>query len=265
MKVNVVFIIITYHPDMEMLGKLLRALPAIDTVVVDNGSTLVSDDVGKATLIPQSKNIGYGAAANIGIRHAIAHGAEWFVILNQDTAMTKPAAEDCVKQLSKMEPCIAGPFGGTLDAKRWTTVLASTPGVEHEHVDYISGSCIAIHTKVVGKIGYFYEPYFLYYEEVDYCVRAKQAGFAMQVLDIKGIRHVETLKLGKGSPAHQYYLARNHMLFVERLAPKNVKVHEWARLFKTLSEHKKRKEGGALMGFRDYVLRRFGPRRGGKQ
>ncbi len=253
MKPTIVFIIIAYHPKPEEFARLLRILPSEETVVVDNGQTLVSDDVGRATLLPQSRNLGYGAAANIGIRHAIAHGAEWFVVLNQDVTINRAAVEEFTKQLPKLDPCVAGPFGGGIDPKRWTTILPS------ERTDYLSGSCIAIHSKVIKKVGYFYEPYFLYYEEADYCVRAKRMGFPLKKLTIEGVTHEESVSLGRGSAAHQYYLARNHFLFVERQAPGDVKLHEALRFPKTFMEHMRRHERGAAIGIRDYFLRRFGP------
>lgn len=252
MKHNIAFIIVAYHPEMDEFGQLLRVLPASETIVVDNGQTLASGDVGKAMLLSQTKNVGYGAAGNIGIRHAIAQGNEWFVILNQDVTLSRSAVAELTKKICRVDPCVAGPFTGGLDPKRWTTELPS------ERVDYISGSCIAIHKKVIEKVGYFYEPYFLYYEEVDYCIRASRGGFKIQQVVVSGITHDETRALGKGSIAHQYYLSRNHLLFVERLAPRAVKLHEFFRFGKTISEHIMKKERGAIYGIRDYVFRRFG-------
>ena len=256
-KAAVAFIVIAYHPNEEEFSHLLRILPSEETIVVDNGQTVVSKDIGKATLLSQSTNTGYATAANIGIRHQIAYGFEWFVILNQDVEITRTAVEDLTKQLTALEPCIAGPFVGGLDTKRWTSKLPS------KRVDYISGSCLAIHKNVVEKIGYLYEPYFLYYEEADYCVRAKRAGFALHHLRVEGVAHEESVSLGKGSRAHQYYLARNHLLFVLRLAPLSVKLYEIARFPKTISEHIMHREWGALQGIWDFTVRTFGRSKGG--
>lgn len=251
------YIIISYHSDKKKLHKQLSKLSMREAIIVDNGQTLTQADVGEATLLSQSQNLGYGAAANIGMRHALAYGAEWVVILNQDTVFTRAAVEDLQKQLGKLEPCIAGPAAGGLDFKRWTTVLPS------KKAQYITGSCIAVHQKVIKKIGYFYEPYFLYYEEADYCIRAKRAGFMLRALPIEGITHEESVSLGRGSAAHQYYLARNHLLFVSRMAPIRVRTYERFRFPLTISEHIIRCEWGALSGIGDFVLRRFGPRKGG--
>lgn len=257
MRNTVAFIIIAYHPKMEELKPLLRLLKDYPTIIVDNGGTLILDDVGNATLLSQTKNVGYGAAVNIGIHHASGLGATWFVVLNQDIHLTKASRLALLSQLRKFPPCIAGPFGAGLDTSRWTTILPS------ERTDYLTGSCLAIHQKVVGKIGYFYEPYFLYYEDSDYCVRATRAGFPLIRVDLPDVSHEETKSLGSGSKLHQYYLARNHFLFVKRLAPTPVKLYEFFRIAKTITEHVQRRERGALVGIRDFLLRRFGAIEGG--
>ncbi len=268
----VAFIIIAYHPEPQGFARLLKRLPPKDVIIIDNGQTLAAKDAGRATVLSQTKNVGYATAANVGLRHAIAHGYEWYVILNQDVLMTRTGGEDLIHAIVSQEPCIAGPFLGRLDPKRWTTILTSTPGVDERSlkkvskmpvstpgVEYVSGSCMAIHRNVVEKIGYMYEPYFLYYEEADYCVRAARAGFPIRRIDVPGLSHEESVSLGRGSVAHQYYLARNHLLFVSRLAPFAVQSYECIRFPKTLSEHMIRKEWGALLGIRDLLFRRFGP------
>lgn len=249
---KVVFIVIAYRPLMRDLKPLLEALKNLPVIVVDNGKTLIKSQVGKATLLTQRSNHGYAGAANRGIHYASAHGATWFVIVNQDFHLDRSDALHLVRTLSNISPCVAGPFPGGLDLKRWTTMLPS------DRFDYLTGSCLAIHEKVIRKVGYFYEPYFLYYEDTDYCMRAKQKGFNLVRLELGHAKHKESKTLGPGSFLHQYYLSRNHYLFVERLAPFRVKMYEVARFPKTLYEHITRHETGALSGIGDYMIRRFG-------
>ncbi len=236
MKQDIWFVIVTYKPDTAVLGRLGKSLAGTSIITIDNSK----------------KNLGFGGGANGGIRKALDSGAQWVVILNQDIDLTKKDVEKFYRKLQSLPPCIAGPFVGRLDELRWTTILPS------EKVDYISGSCIAIHRQVFETIGFFYEPYFMYYEDVDFCVPVKNAGFPLIHMSIAGISHNETTSLGRGSFLHQYYLARNHLLFMERNAPVSVKMHEIVRLPKTIWEHVKKKEWGALTGIRDYFLRRFG-------
>lgn len=252
MNKSIAFIIIAYHPNPREFKKLLTNLEGFPTIIIDNGATLTLDDVGRATLLTQTKNVGYGAAANIGIHNASGFGAKWFVILNQDMLLTRQAVLSFIRQLKKLPPCIAGTFAAGLDDSRWTTILPS------DRVDYLTGSCVAIHEKIVGKIGYFHEPYFLYYEDADYCVRAKLAGYPLIRVELEDVSHEESASLGRGSRLHQYYLARNHLLFVRRLAPAPVKFYEFFRFGKTVAEHMMRRQKGALRGIRDYLMGRFG-------
>ncbi len=253
---SIVFIIVAFHPKMDEFTKLLNTLKEFHVIIVDNGNTLTFDDVGRATLLTQTTNVGYGAGVNIGIHHASGLGATWFVILNQDIQISKDSAKQLIAELKKLPSGVAGPAGGALDPKRWTTMLPSKKS------EYITGSCMAIHNKVVGKIGYFYEPYFMYYEDADYSVRARAAGFPLTTVPVD-ITHEETQSLHKGSRLHTYYMARNHLLFVLRLGSSNVKFYELVRLPKTILEHILRKEKGALLGIRDFLLHRSGEIRKG--
>ncbi len=233
------FVVVLYKPDKKVLRRLLRALAGFPVVVVDNSK----------------QNLGYGGGANVGIRRALKKGAQWVVVLNQDLSMSPSAAGTLVKKLKETQAGIAGPMAGGLDPRRWTSVLPA------KETDYITGSCIAIHREVVERIGYFYEPYFLYYEETDFCLRARSAGFPLLYIPTKGITHMESVSLGRGSFLHQYYLARNHLLFVERCAPLRVRLYEFFRLPKTLWDHWRKGEKGALRGVRNYLNRRFGAQR----
>ncbi len=252
------FIIVAYHPSKDDMRTLQLRLKDYPTIIVDNGGTLTFDDAKRATLLSQTSNLGFGAAANIGIRYASARGVKWFIILNQDMKLSNDTVRELVAKLKKLPPSVAGPTIGALDPKRWTTINPST------RADYVTGSCLAIHEKVVSKAGYFYEPYFLYYEDADYSVRARNAGFPVSQVDLSGVSHEETASLGKGSQLHQYYLARNHLLFVRRLAPRAVKLYELLRMPLTIAEHIIRHERGAVAGLQDFVLQRFGAIRKGR-
>lgn len=175
------------------------------------------------------KNLGYGGGANLGITRALREGAEWVVVCNQDIALSNKDKELCKKKLMDAEPGVYGPEAGSLDKKRWTTIL---PAIDSP--DYISGSCIAIHKKVIEKIGYFYEPYFMYYEDTDFSVRAKIAGFPIRQLVLPDFQHDRTIAKGRRK---KYYLFRNHLLFVLLNAPWSVKLHEFLRLPKTLYDY----------------------------
>ncbi len=250
---EVVFVIIGYHPDQEILLALLSAIAPNRVIVVNNGKVGQIKRQG-VEVVGSGKNLGYAGGANLGMKTAFGKGTEWIVICNQDLVATKESIETLARSLQALPPSITGPFSGGIDPNRMTTIVPS------DRTDYITGSCIAIHKEVYKRIGNFYEPYFLYYEEVDYCVRAKRAGFPITHLPVDGITHEESVTLGNDSLAHQYYLSRNHLLFVQRLALASVKCYEFIRMPFTIFEHISRKQWGALFGIRDYFLHRFGPK-----
>jgi len=204
------FIIVTYKPETVVLRRLSAAIQGWPIEVVDN----------------TEKNLGYGGGANEGMRKAFDAGARWVIVLNQDVLLTKKGITKFCTTLLKSEPGIVGPEVGSLDPKRWTTIL---PG--NKKIDYISGAIMAIHRDVYERIGGFYEPYVMYYEDVDFSVRAKKAGFELRQMEIDGFRHES-----HESKQKEYYLARNHLLFVWRLAPLSVKLYELIRLPKTIWE-----------------------------
>jgi GT2 family glycosyltransferase len=94
----------------------------------------------------------------------------------------------------------------------------------------------------------------MYYEDVDFCHRAKKAGFKLGIAN-KAIvyHHIKNSK--KKISLMNYYLARNHFLFVKKHAPLFVKIRELIRLPITLWEHYRKKEFTALSGIKDFFLK----------
>lgn len=258
MQESIWFIIIAYNPTDD-LYKLVQSISG-PCVVVDNSDKEKKCDqkqLRRTIYLRQEKNIGFAGGANVGIQYALEHGVEWVVIVNQDLSCSQRSITQFAESLSTKNSGVVGPFVGSLDPVRWSTILAP-PRNPQSNMVYVSGSCMAIHKTVIDHIGYFYEPYFMYYEDVDFCVRAMQQKFPITPVSLNGVAHRESTSLGRGSVAHEYYLARNHLLFVERLAPWRVKVHEWVRIPKTLTEYQRQYNVGAYVGIKDYVKRSFG-------
>lgn len=263
---TICFIVLTYHPDAKRVFCLLNSLSPFQTVVIDNTPLTgvnLQDSALKLKLklpthvmyIKNKENKGYTGGVNVGLRITRAQIPTWYIILNDDLKLTKSIVKSFIKQLEKAPPGLAGPYPRYLDAKRWTTKIFNQKNIP----DFLSGSFLAIHKDVIEKMGYMYDPYFIFYEEVEYCVRAVKKGFPLTIASLKGIEHEESSTFKKKQFLHAYYLARNHYLFIERNAPLQVKQYEFIRLVKTIAEHLVKREWGSLAGIRDYFLRRFGP------
>lgn len=257
MKNKVVFVIVAYHPNRNLLRKLQFGLGSNIFITVDNGLASNCCITG-AKIVSNESNLGYGGGANVGIKWALSQEAQWIVVTNQDVVVNNKSIESFVNKLKKSPPGVVGPFMGSLDPKRWTTLLNSMSN----STKYISGSFIAIHRDVIRDVGNFFEPYFMYYEDVDLCVRALNKGFDIVNIPVSGITHCESLSLGSGSLIHEYYLARNHLLFIQRCAPLSAMVYEIVRLPKTLIEYMKQHNLGGYLGIRDFILHKFGKYKG---
>lgn len=155
--------------------------------------------------------------------------------------------------------------GGELDKLRFTAKLTGYQQPDNQQFDqqkicdFISGTCMLVPTKLFQKGLRFHEPYFMYYEDVEFCLRAKRLGFTSHYIPQAKIIHNEMSQTGKFLDIKKYYLARNHLLFVERNVPFTVKLRETIRLPKTVGEHIINHDVWSLTGIRDYFLRRFGP------
>ena len=233
----------------------MRNLVDHQVVVVDNTPDSPRKKYVSTDIVFTSENLGYTGGMNRGMEFCFRRGAEWVILVNDDLNLSSGSASQFVAKLKKIPHGVAGPFRGRLDPGRWTSVYPVNSGT----FDYLSGSFMAIHKNVIKRVGYFWEPYFIYYEDVELCQRAKRAGFPLVYIPLKAT-HVDTTTIQRGSLAHEYYLARNHLLFVERNAPAMVKVHEFLRLLKTFYEHRDRGNPGGEQVVRDYMLRRFGRR-----
>ncbi|MEK7592605.1 MAG: hypothetical protein AAB508_04415 [Patescibacteria group bacterium] len=261
---NIYFIIVTFKPDKDALRRLLEVLEKKQTVIVDN----------------TDNNLGYGGGANVGMKTASDTEARWMVLVNQDVALTKEGTMKFIKILKDSEPGVIGPEAGTLDHRHWTTVLNSKSGlVRDDRVLYISGSMMAIHIDVWKATGGFFVPYFMYYEDADLSMRAKNLGFPLKHVIIEGFSHRSkrrvkedtwipdpsfakgygrARRVGDDSQTKEYYLARNHLMFVMNFAPLQVKMLEFFRIPIRMYRYARDKNRYAMRGIADFLLGKTG-------
>jgi len=253
------FIIISYTTDQDKLDVQLKSLEGYSVIIIKNDATkLHIPKKGYIKVIQNSTNLGFGGGANVGIEYALKHGANWIVILNDDIFFTKKTLSQFYTIISSCDNTIVGPYAGFFDKYRYSSILKTDPIKVIPKPEYISGSFMAIRSDVFSRIGYFYEPYFLYYEDADFCVRARNAGFSIAHVSLPDLQHTDAERYKRDPQPHDYYLARNHMLFVFRQAPISVKLHELIRLPKTLFEHYRMYRTGAIQGIADFSLQHFG-------
>ena len=70
--------------------------------------------------------------------------------------------------------------------------------------------------EAIEKAGLMPECYFLYYEELDWSLMFRQAGYDIWYEPAYTIYHKESQTTGQDSPLRTYYITRNRLLFVKR-------------------------------------------------
>jgi GT2 family glycosyltransferase len=237
---------------LESLKKI--TYPDYNVIVVDNASAgndleVIKQRFGDSIhIIENDKNYGYTGGNNIGIRYALEHTQpDYLLLLNNDiivspdflTALVHAAKNDASIGIVGPKTCYydfpdriqsAG-----LKVSMWTG-QSSHIGIkqidngqynQRREVDSLMGCCLLIKNNVIKKIGMLDESYFCYWDETDYCARAREAGCKVMYVPQAKIWHKAAIKekvwhknpvTRKASSTMYYYMARNNFKFMRRHA-----------------------------------------------
>jgi GT2 family glycosyltransferase len=215
--------------------------PNYEFVVVDNGSTdgsvpVIRERFPGVTIIENGENLGYSGGNNVGLRYAIAQGADYALLLNNDT-IVDPTFLRILVDAAETDPLIgmAGPTiyyherpdviwsaGGGIDWQRGSTRMVGLDerdqgqfGAEPRAVDFITGCAMLVRRTVMEQVGLLDERFFAYYEETEWCVRASRAGFKIVHVPLAHIWHKISPATQADSPLVHYYMTRNRLLFLK--------------------------------------------------
>lgn len=189
-----------------------------------------------------NKNKGYAAGVNQGLRKAIDNGCDMFLVLNPDVSLTSLKGQDIFAAAAKfdiwgfaMKQDGVTYYGGNLDLWRMSAdLIMRKPRARFSPCKYITGSLMIIKKQVIQSMGFFDETYGMYYEDVDYCVRAGRAGFRIGIDSALQYTHFEWSRKNKLKKA---YLKRNRAKLFWKYGSVKQKAYEIARLPKTVTEN----------------------------
>ncbi|MBU5592488.1 glycosyltransferase family 2 protein [Clostridium sp. MSJ-4] len=211
-------------------------------IIVDNASTDDSYEVLKANvkediiLIKSEKNLGFAGGNNIGIDYALKEGAEGVLLLNNDTLVEPDFLSKMVENLKEEKVGLVAPkikYEGKRDYLwfaggeiLWDKFYAIHYGEgerdsekynKRKELSFITGCSMLISRSLLEDIGGLSEDYFMYFEDVDYCVRAKDAGFKIIYEPEATIYHkVSASTGGEESPFAVQWNTRNRIIFMEK-------------------------------------------------
>lgn len=233
-KQPLVFVIVLNFNGKDTLNRCLASLyqsdyPEFEVVVVDNNSQDGSFEQAKsffsrAHFIKNFANFGFAKGVNVGLRFALEKFADYVFFLNNDATVEKTTLSLLV-QTMKRNPNIgvATPLilsanneiwfaGGKINWLRMKAchsykILSASPYA----TEYVTGCSMLVKKEVFKKIGLFDERFFLYYEDADFSVRAKRAGFDLCVIPEARLQHIEQSENKNNSKL--YWLVLSGLLF----------------------------------------------------
>ncbi len=214
-------VIVENAADPEVAGQLRSVLPRAD--VIESGS-----------------NLGYPGGCNVGIRHALERGADAVLLLNSDSVLHPAALRElsgvlwsderigiaAAVSVSREEPQIIASAGMRYDPRtgRMRHLAAgrrfASLGTEPvRRVDGASGCALLVKRAVFERIGLLDEAYFFSFEDLEFCLRARAAGFDTVSVSNAIVYHEGGRSIGARSPRRVYYGVRNHLRLAQQVAP----------------------------------------------
>lgn len=238
-----------YKDTIECINSIKKNEKGIEyeIVVVDNKSTNESVEKLKQIqdihLILSENNKGFSYGNNLGIKYAIENGANYILLLNNDTIIEKNSISILYNEMTKHEDvgimsarvmyydapdrinCIGGHidwYKGIAVLKNWNTVYEPS-NKKFDYTQFITGCCMLIKKDVIDKVGYLPEEYFMYFEDVDYCVDIQNHGYKIGVCYDSIIYHKESASSGGSESSFTIkWNTRNRIIFMYKYECKGI-------------------------------------------
>ena len=225
--------------------ELLETLPlednSLEVIVVDNASkeneaSIIEQRYPMVKVIRSPQNLGFAGGNNLGIK--AAHGRYMF-FLNNDTVLRHQTSDfrhliDRLESSDKIGAvCPKIRFSWEHHPIQYAGYTPLSPITMRNHAigfgeddhgqydtphptPYAHGAAMMVKREVIDKAGFMPECYFLYYEELDWSMMIRRAGYDIWYEPACTIYHKESQTTGQASALRTYYVTRNRLLFVRR-------------------------------------------------
>lgn len=266
----------------------LECLASLEAGTYKNHSELVLDNASSdgsveavhsaypaVEIIELAENLGYAGNNNVGIQAALAGGADWVFILNEDTTL----APDCLAHLvgvGQSDPQI-GIVGPMVYHHSEPTVIQSAGGImgrdwqsihlagdepdrgqfpQPHPVDWLSGCAMLVRRGVVEQVGMLDARFFYYWEETEWCLRARKAGWRIMHVPQAKLWHKGVRPDRRPAPLVTYYSTRNHlMMLAKHRAPLGAWIVAWGQIVRTLTSWTVKPRWRSMREHRDAMWR----------
>lgn len=222
-------------------------LPAgVEFLIIDNSPDDTPNEYFRKTfpkikVIKNHGNLGFAKGNNVGIRYAVKQGASHILIINPDVTVGKIFLKPLLLSLEKdkeamiIAPAIRHQQNGKTFFGLWGKVDWGTGKASHLNVyrlpknrmvkkaEFVTFACALIKTDVFSRVGLLDERYFMYLEDVDYCLSANRAGFKVLLHSGVVVDHLTSSSFEK--PTDKLLISfRSQITFINKWLkfPKNI-------------------------------------------
>ncbi len=238
-KSRVLIAVLNYN-GQDMLESFLPAmsfsskLEEIDILVIDNNSTddsisYVKEWHPEVYVKKLTKNYGFAGGYNKGLKN---ENAEYIILLNSDVLVTIIKLMDSDKTIGIVQPLVlslehknmfeyAGAAGGFMDFLAYPFCRGRVFDTLEENIEqytdnieifWASGAAMVVRKKIFDNLGAFDETYFAHQEEIDFCWRARRAGYKVMVCGESKIYHLGGGTLDYTAPKKVFLNFRNNLM-----------------------------------------------------
>jgi hypothetical protein len=230
----------------ELIDTLPLEDESIEVIVVDNASkedeaTLIEQRYPQVKVICSKENLGFAGGNNLGIQAA---QGKYLFFINNDTLLRCKKEDvrskmfqplivrlESSPKIGMTSPKIKFSWGDNLIQYAGYTPLSKitlrnqsigcgeTDNGQYDTphpTPYAHGAAMMVKREVFDKAGLMPECYFLYYEELDWSMMIRRAGYDIWCEPACTIYHKESQTTGQNSPLRAYYITRNRLLFAKR-------------------------------------------------
>jgi GT2 family glycosyltransferase len=242
-KVSVVLVNYNQEKHTEECIKSLKdvAYDNLSIIIVDNSFSGGSGDrlskkFPDVIYLPNEDNLGFAEGNNVGIREALKRGTDYILLLNNDTIVDKDFIQPLLKlaesdrtigvQSCKIyyfsEPDRFWYAGGILNVDRAIGKHYGMHEKDNGNFDQITdtgfatGCIMFISRDALEKVGLLDSSYFLYFEDSDWCERARKLGYRVVFNPKAKIWHQVSVSTQIDSPLYLYFTMRNKILFLKK-------------------------------------------------
>lgn len=249
MRVKVSIITVNYNGYDDTCA-LIESIPlndkSLEVIVVDNASRIneaekISTKYPLVKTIRSEQNLGFAGGNNLGIKEA---SGDYLFFINNDTYLKDFNISALIDRLNSSDeigmvcPKIRfawenNPiqFAGYTPLSRITLrnkaigYNEQDKGLHNEAhpTPYAHGAAMMAKRETIEKVGVMPECYFLYYEELDWSMMFRRAGFQIWYEPACTVFHKESRSTGVNSPLKAYYITRNRLLFISRNEKSNIR------------------------------------------